>query len=125
MTDIDKLQQLVEELKQATREARECLKDFRAMQREYRELSDDWETKAGRLMGESAEEAMKHYFEVVENAIKMATDAVYRRFDTLANIMMGEEKGKDSIIDLLRKKNEKEKAIREGIVEEIIRDELL
>lgn len=118
--NLEESRKVTEELKTATREARECLKDFKALNREYRELSEDWAEKAGRLMTESAEEAMKNYFNIVEKAIKEATQAVYNRFDTLANIMMGEDGKGEPLSELLKKKNE-----RDIFKRKMLKDDLL
>lgn len=101
----------ITELKAATRAANEALADLRAVQREIREQIAELDrrkaalpTEVDRLIGDAVKTGMASYAKALSTAIDEATEATFRRFDTLAAIVMGEEKDdKEPLPVLLRR----------------------
>lgn len=98
-------EQLLQELKQAIREARECLKDFKHLQKEYAQLTNNWTDQVNRQIAADVQSGLEAYKSALDNAITVATDKVFARFDKLASIMMGEDKKhKESLTELAKRK---------------------
>lgn len=96
-------------LRAATREAHEAIQDLRAATREARAVLAEIEQAAARTvderMGEQVQRGLAEYTDAVSRAIDDASQAVYHRFDTMADILLGEtdaerRRGKPSIPDL-------------------------
>lgn len=97
-----------EELRAATREAHEAMKDMRGLIREMATVEERLRETAATVFAERIEEqvaaGLAQYSESISTAIDNATEAVDRRFDTIASIMLGEDpatvrKGLPSIKD--------------------------
>jgi hypothetical protein len=91
----------IEESRIATREAHEAVKDLRQATKEARMILDEGATK---IIGRKVEEGLSEYRETLDIAIKEASDAVFRRFDTIKSILLGEDGSGPSIESLLRKR---------------------
>lgn len=98
-------------LKEATREAHRAIKDLKRCVEEAREahrmLHACVEDALSAGIGEQVQKGLDDYKASLEAAIDGATQAVYGRFDQIADILMGEDKqskraGKPSIPDLVR-----------------------
>lgn len=101
-----------EELRAATREAHEAMQGLRDVMRELRTLKGEVEEAAGRVFAERMEEqvaaGLEHYHSRISQAIEDTTEAVDRRFQTIADILLGEEKsqkrkGMETIAELAEK----------------------
>lgn len=103
----------VARLKEATREAHEALKDLNVMiqmaKATAKELNACVEEALNDGIGKQVQEGLDEYKESLAAAIDGATEAVYKRFDQIADILTGEDKqskraGKPSIPDLVRRR---------------------
>lgn len=103
----------VARLKEATREAHEALKDLNVMiqmaKATVKELNACVEEALNDGIGKQVQEGLDEYKESLAAAIDGATEAVYKRFDQIADILTGEDKqskraGKPSIPDLVRRR---------------------
>lgn len=103
----------VARLKEATREAHEALKDLKRGVEEAKEahrlLHACVEQALNDGIGKQVQEGLDEYKESLAAAIDGATEAVYKRFDQIADILTGEDKqskraGKPSIPDLVRRR---------------------
>lgn len=99
MTDPD---EKVAALKTATREANEALADLKACMKELRALKaelDKTEVITARKleihMDAAAQSEISQLTEFTKDAIEKATDAVYKRFDQLRDILLGEGPERD------------------------------
>ena len=109
MADLDKEIETLVALREATREAREAAKDLRAEMKAAREFRQEFfgTPELDARLKDLTEEALARYSATIGEHIKLATDAVYRRFDTITMICMGEDpvsvrEGKKTIPDLIR-----------------------
>lgn len=107
----DKAQQALRELKQATREAHECLQEIHATERRINDKLDGFRGDLALIVriqiDDTVKEGLERYKDVIDEAIKQATQATYDRFDLLASIMMGDDKqsqrqGRKPIDELIR-----------------------
>lgn len=96
-------------LREATRQAREAAKDLRAEVKAAREFRQEFlaTPELDARLGELTEAALAEYSAAIDKNIKLATDAVWNRFDTITMICMGEDpqsvrEGKKTVPDLLR-----------------------
>lgn len=90
-------------LQLATREARECLKDFKQMQRDWAQLREETAGEINRLIGEEVRKGLERYQEALNQAIKLATDKVFARFDKITAMILGEDKKhQETIPDLIQ-----------------------
>jgi len=105
----------VAELRAATREANEVLKDLHRVVAEGKILVKGIDAAAEvavlTRMEPVVKEGLQQYAGALKQAIEDATAAVDRRFDQLADIMLGEDKtarrrGKPSIPELIERRNE-------------------
>jgi hypothetical protein len=112
---IPELEALYEKLGERISEARATIKDVgyarKELEEQRRKLAEEI-TEARKTISKAHQEAidtvMPKYMEdlgkAVGKAITDATDAVYRRFDTLSAIMMGEDDpDKESLSALVRR----------------------
>jgi putative cell wall-binding protein len=85
-----------EELRAATREAHEVLKDLRQVVREAKVVRNSLHASAEKALEDginaTVEASLEKYRDTIEKAIEEATKAVFDRFDTLADHLMGETK---------------------------------
>jgi len=92
----------VDDLIVRTREAHEVLKDIRTATRELREVIDLANATQESLVSTlhevvhegidtAIEVGLASYTVAIETAINDATDAVYKRFDSIAGIMLGDD----------------------------------
>ena len=108
MTETDPLVRYIEALKQlreTTTEGHALLKDLRAAIKEARELQSTLPKEAEARIDESVRKGLKDYEGVLTRAIETATKAVYRRFDKIAGILMGENPDEErSIAEIVQDK---------------------
>ena len=109
MADLDREIETLTALREATRQAREAAKDLRAEMRAARKFRQEFfgTPELDARLKELTEGALAQYSDGIGKQIKLATEAVWNRFDTLAMIAMGEDpvsvrEGKKTVPDLLR-----------------------
>ncbi len=109
MADLEREIETLTALREATREAREAAKDLRAEMRAARELRREFlgTPELDARLGELTEAALSRYSDGIDKQIKLATEAVWNRFDTITMICLGEDpqsvrEGKKTIPDLIR-----------------------
>ena len=99
----------IDELKAMHREANEMLRDLRSAIKEGRALRDELKTAAEVAVNEQmvpvVKEGLEQFGRELSTAIDLGTEAVFRRFDTVADTLLGEDKaskrqGKISLPDL-------------------------
>lgn len=104
--------ELVEALKQATREAHEALQDMKnertALQETHAAIQvtiQDWIDNSHEAFTKIVKDHVKALGDATGQAIEDASQAVYRRFDQLTRILLGEEDGDQdpSLIQLTRR----------------------
>lgn len=94
----------VDDLIVRTREAHEVLKDIKTATRELRDTIKDAEVAQVALMAAvvsmvdhgieaAVETGLENYNDAIDKAIVTAEDAIYRRFDAIAAILLGETGG--------------------------------
>lgn len=93
----------VQALKDATRAAHEALADLKA---EHKAMKDTltamraqviiWQEEANEQFGEIVRAGLEEFSKSLKVAIDDGTQRVFKRFDTLADIMLGEEKGNNN-----------------------------
>lgn len=93
-------QEELQALREATRKAHEALRDLKAEHQgikatieAWRKEKEAWAAVAEEQFSEIVRQGLDDFGRSLKVAIDDATDRVYKRFDTLADIMMGEEKG--------------------------------
>lgn len=98
-----------EDLRSATRAAHEAIKDMRGLIREMTVLRDEVkatsETVFTERMSEQVATGLAAYNDAIAKAIEEATEAVDRRFDTIASVLLGEDgearrKGKPTLAEM-------------------------
>ena len=109
MTDLEREIETLTALREATREAREAAKDLRAEMKAAREFRREFlaTPELDARLKELTETALAAYDASIKKAITDATEATWRRFDTITMICMGEDpqsvrEGKKTIPDLIR-----------------------
>ena len=109
MTDLEREIETLTALREATRQAREAAKDLRAEMKAAREFRQEFlaTPELDARLKELTEDALARYSDGIDKQIQLATEATWRRFDTLMMICMGEDpksvrEGKKTIPDLLR-----------------------
>jgi len=109
MTDLEREIETLTALREATRQAREAAKDLRAEMRSAREFRQEFlaTPELDTRLKELTEAALAEYSATIDKNIKLATDAVWNRFDTITMIALGEDpqsvrEGKKTIPDLIR-----------------------
>lgn len=99
---IERMERAIDEVREVTRDAHAATKDLRQVVKEARAILGSTEVDArieqvlNRGLGELGDS-----FGV---AIEAATDAVYRRFDTIGTILLGEDGSGESIETLIRRR---------------------
>lgn len=91
------IEEEVVDLRQATREAHEAMQGMRDLIREVKAVTAEARTVADEVFSErmsaQVEAGLASYRESINTAIENATQAVYARFDTITDLMLGESKG--------------------------------
>lgn len=105
------------ELKAVIRMAHEAIKDLKACLKEAREVRDELKTAAaerveGRL-NDAVEAGLVELDKSIETAIEDSTQKVYARFDTIADILLGEDRkstrlGKPNLTNLAQAKRRRD-----------------
>jgi hypothetical protein len=99
-------------LKEATREAHEAIRDARQVKKELedalREIPKRISDLVADLITTSTETQLAGYNDIIQQAIEAATDAVTHRFQTIADILLGEDKktrkrGTPSLVDYAKR----------------------
>jgi hypothetical protein len=97
-------------IKQATRELHEAIQEARQVQRELdacrQSIGDDVRALVDQQLEVHVAAGLSSYDEAIRTAIERATAAVFKRFDRIADIILGESKrqrreGSASIEELL------------------------
>jgi hypothetical protein len=100
-------------LKEATREAHEAMKDLNMLiqlaKATVKELNAAVSEALEEGIGKQVQEGLDAYKDSLGNAIDTATESIYKRFDMIADLLLGEDKqskraGKASIAELVEKK---------------------
>jgi hypothetical protein len=106
---IEKAEQVLEELKIATREARECLKDFKGMVREYNAIMFEWKINAQKRIDSVVKEGLDNYQGALLEATEKGSQAVFARFDKLYDLLTtGGDHTQPSIPELIQAKVDRE-----------------
>jgi len=92
--DVEKAQQVVDDLRAATREAREALADLAAEGKRLRALRDEVKGMAQQVFADRMTEEIAATLETwnakTQEFIKTAEVAIDNRFDTITSILLGE-----------------------------------
>jgi hypothetical protein len=95
MSDLDELPRQLLELRDLIRQAHEATTDLRAVLKEARAMRDSLPAAAEKAVSEkfSAEVAsgLVSFHDALGKAIDDATQSVYRRFDTIEKLLLGED----------------------------------
>jgi len=109
MADLEREIETLTALREATRQAREAAKDLRAEMRSAREFRQEFlaAPELDARLKDLTEAALAAYDAGIKKAITDATEATWRRFDTITMIALGEDpqsvrEGKKTIPDLIR-----------------------
>lgn len=105
--------EMIEQLVAANEEAHQNIKDLRALIREAEEYKAGVEKMTNDtiesihdtvedLINQTVAEGLEAYQEKIMEAIERTTDAVYARFDSLANILLGEVRPGETMETLMR-----------------------
>ena len=104
----------VDDLKEIIRQAHEVLGDLRRAMKEARDLIENYtDEKVIPVLDTRTAAALEEYSGSITKAIQAATDAVYDRFDTITNIMLGKGKASD-FEELARRIAMRREAIQQG-----------
>ena len=86
----------IEELRAATRAANEALKEIKLTLKEIKKVRDDIENRIkiafDEMIADVVKESLARYQESLDKAVEDGTNAVFKRFDDLAAIALGETK---------------------------------
>jgi hypothetical protein len=98
------------QLRELVAEAHGAAKDLRLAIREARQLRSTLPDEAARRIGESVDQGLAEYSASLEHGIDEATKAVYRRFDTIVAVCLGEDPesvaaGERTLEEILRDHN--------------------
>lgn len=100
-------------LREATKRAHEVLKDLRQMVREAKDLVQVIDKAAGVAVEQrvqpAVDQGLEEFSEALKTAIDDGTEAVFKRFDTISDTLLGEDKasrrqGKPSIAELAERR---------------------
>lgn len=101
----------VAELREATRLANEALKDLRVERRELEKFLEGYQKWVADQLENAVKVEVQHMADTVGQAIDSAEKRVFHRFDTLGDILMGEDKKgrrEGTLQDLVRQWMEKQ-----------------
>ena len=95
MSDLDELPRQLVELRDLIRQAHEATSDLRAALREAKAVRDSLPAAAEKAVGEQLGKEIKagldSFGKALDKAIDSGTDAVFRRFDRLEQMLLGED----------------------------------
>lgn len=101
------LQEMYDKLGERLTEARTTLKDLHNARKEIEESYRDAVNNIAGAHRKALKEVMPSYMEdlkkAVDKACGIATERVYKRFDTLAAILMGEDGRKEPLTEVVRR----------------------
>lgn len=108
MTEDEKRAAQIIELKAAITEGNQLLKDMKAERKEYEKLWDkvraETRSTAEEYIAVQVKTGLGEYRAAMNRAIDTATKNVMKRFDTLADILMGtDDPNKESLATVVRK----------------------
>lgn len=108
MTEEEKRTAQLAELKAVITEGNQLLKDMKAERKEYEKLWDKVRTETRSTTEEyiavQVKTGLASYRAAMDSAIDTATKNVMKRFDTLADILMGtDDPNKESLATVIRK----------------------
>jgi hypothetical protein len=110
VSDLGDLPGQLLELRDLIRQAHEATRDLRAVLKEAAAVRDSLPAAAGKAVSEKigavVEEGLTSFHDALGRAIEDSTAAVYRRFDTIEKLLLGEDDksvraGKPSIPHLI------------------------
>lgn len=86
----------IQELRDATRSANETLAELKLLNKELRKLMGQLDARFAKAFDEEISEIVQttlaEYKTSIERSTEEATQAVFRRFDTIAEILLGKSK---------------------------------
>ena len=95
MSDLDELPGRLIELRDLIRQAHEAVSDLRAVMREARTLRDSLPAAAEKAvseqLGAEVKEGLESFQKALDQAIDTGTDAVFKRFDQIEHLLLGED----------------------------------
>lgn len=95
MSDLDELPARLVELRDLIRQAHEAVSDLRAVLREARALRDSLPAAAEKAvseqLGAEVKEGLESFQKALDQAIDTGTDAVFKRFDRIEHLLLGED----------------------------------
>lgn len=105
MTTLENLEAAEIRIKDLLTEARGMMKDLRA---ERRSLEEFIKNSIREKIELEVTTGLDEYKGTLERAIKLAEEAMFKRFDTIMEVLLGEDKesrreGKEPIVDVLRR----------------------
>ncbi len=110
MSDLEDLPRQLVELRDLIRQAHEAVSDLRAVLREARAVRDSLPAAAEKAVSErfgaEVESGLESFRKALDKAIDSGTQAVFRRFDRIEHLLLGEDPksvraGKASIPQML------------------------
>ena len=97
MNDLDELPRQLTELRDLIRRAHEATSDLRAVLREARAVRDTLPAAAEKAvteqLGAEVNEGLRSFQAALDKAIDSGTDAVFKRFDRIEKLLLGEDRG--------------------------------
>jgi hypothetical protein len=104
---LDELPGLLIELRGLIQEGHGVVKDLERLLKEARKVRDDLPEAVNAKIGEAVDTGLTEYKAELAKAIDEATERVYRRFDVLTEICLGQDPksvrdGQTTVPDLLR-----------------------
>ena len=95
MSDLDELPRQLIELRDLIRQTHEATRDLRAVLREAKAVRDSLPAAAEKAVTEKfnaeVEAGLASFHDALGKAIEDATQAVFRRFDTIEKLLLGED----------------------------------
>ena len=110
MSDLDELPRQLTELRDLIRQAHEATRDLRAVLREAKAVRDSLPAAAEKAVTEKfqaeVQSGLASFQDALDKAIEDGTQAVFRRFDRIEKLLLGEDDksvraGKPSIPQML------------------------
>ena len=110
MSNLDELPGQLTELRDLIRQAHEATSDLRAVLREARAVRDSLPAAAGKAvseqLGAEVKAGLDSFQKALDRAIDSGTDAVFKRFDRIEQLLLGEDRasvraGKPSIPQMI------------------------
>jgi chromosome segregation ATPase len=116
---VSKTEDEIAALKAATREAHEAVQALKDARREAQAMLDQLQPGIHKRLSQEVDAGLAQYREALETAIKNATTAVFKRFDTVAELILGEDRksrkaGKPSLEEMLAARDVAARIHRDG-----------